>query len=201
MAVPYDCKNEKRREAVRTARGEDGAPVLNGIDYLEVAPDQQTLIVHFLHNLPGETEAVPGGSAPALTPANFRIEGGVRIQALYVESTSAADNTLTLTVNAAGDFSPYTLRLVSSADHVAPPAGFDPRLSHVTFSFKINCPSDFDCQPSVPQASERHTQPEIDYLSRDYASFRRLMLDGGNRSLPTSLCGEWPALSGFERFE
>ena len=24
---------------------------------------------------------------------------------------------------------------------------------------------------------------------------------GGNRSLPTSLCGEWPALSGFERFE
>ena len=24
---------------------------------------------------------------------------------------------------------------------------------------------------------------------------------GGNCSLPTSLCGEWPALSGFERFE
>ena len=27
------------------------------------------------------------------------------------------------------------------------------------------------------------------------------MQRGGNRSLPTSLCGEWPALSGFERFE
>ena len=36
-------------------------------------------------------------------------------------------------------------------------------------------------------------------LSHDTGYYE--MSTGGNRSLPTSLCGEWPALSGFERFE
>ena len=29
-----------------------------------------------------------------------------------------------------------------------PPGGFDPVSSEVAFSFKVDCPSDFDCQPA-----------------------------------------------------
>ena len=48
------CARDERREAVREARNNDGNPFLNGIDFLEVSPaDQTILVVHFLQNLPG----------------------------------------------------------------------------------------------------------------------------------------------------
>ena len=54
---------------------------------------------------------------------------------------------------------------------------FDPVLSIVDFSFKVACPSDFDCQDARLCPSELRPQPEINYLVKDYASFRQLMLD------------------------
>src|SRR5262250_323272 len=58
-----------------------------------------------------------------------------------------------------------------------PPAGFDPVLSAVDFSFKVACAGDFDCRTSNDCPAEAPAQPEIDYLAKDYASFRQLMLD------------------------
>src|SRR5439155_2806963 len=58
-----------------------------------------------------------------------------------------------------------------------PPNGFDQVLSSITFSFKVNCPSDFDCKPQRVCPDEPPTPPEINYLAKDYASFRQLMLD------------------------
>lgn len=75
-----------------------------------------------------------------------------------------------------GDFSRYTLRLVRSTDRSLPLDGFDPRLSGIEFSFKLDCPPEFDESPSTPPSADR-PQPEIDYLAKDYGSFRRLMLD------------------------
>jgi len=80
-------------------------------------------------------------------------------------------------VESPGDFSPYRLRLVASGQ-AEPPQGFDPLLSEVEFSFKVGCPSDFDCDTAErcpPQTTP--PAPPIDYLSKDYASFRQLMLD------------------------
>ncbi|WP_088888988.1 hypothetical protein [Leptolyngbya ohadii] len=51
MATQYQCKNERRRAEVRDLRSVNGRSPLNGIDYLEVASDQTTLVVHFLHPL------------------------------------------------------------------------------------------------------------------------------------------------------
>ena len=85
MAAQYCCANENRRDAVRFTLGTDGNPVLNGIDYLEVASrDELTLEVHFIHNLPGETDGVP--AAPDLSGHNFVIEGGVRIRDIKVKT-------------------------------------------------------------------------------------------------------------------
>src|SRR4029077_18541002 len=55
--------------------------------------------------------------------------------------------------------------------------GFDPLLSSVEFSFKVECPNDFDCKPARECPPEQHTEPDINYLAKDYESFRQLMLD------------------------
>ncbi len=50
-------------------------------------------------------------------------------------------------------------------------------LSTVAFSFKVECPSPYDCAEALACPPERREAPQIDYLAKDYQSFRRLMLD------------------------
>jgi hypothetical protein len=177
MSTQYACQKPQRRSQV-LASG-----MLNGIDYLEVtSTDQKTLSVHFLFPLPTAPGAVP--AAPALTAGNVIIDGGVRITGITVSAVSAAANILTVTCNAAGDRSTYTLRLVTGPDHPAPPAGFDPQLSAVEFSFKVACPSDFDCQQDNTCAPPALPTAQIDYLAKDFASFRQLLLDRLARTMP-----------------
>ncbi len=177
MATQYRCKNQNRLRKLSQS-------TLNGIDFLEVADDQQLLKVHFVHDL-----------SATLTPANVVITGGVRVKAatvgaagpagqqvvidgdLRVVAITAAGKVLTVTVNVPGDFSTYTLRLITSPTNLQPPTAFDLQLSEVDFSFKIDCPSDFDCAPVTDCPPEKLAEPEINYLAKDYASFRRLMLD------------------------
>src|SRR5262245_43132147 len=162
MPTQFACQKEGRREAVLAANK------VNGIDFLEVAtPDQRTLSLVFLFPV------VFAG----LTRNNISIGGGVRIRGIEVESVSSAANVLTIVVREPGDFSTYTLRLVTSAVDSRPPNGFDPQLSEVEFSFKLGCPSPFDCATSEECLPAQLPEPEINYLAKDYASFRRLMLD------------------------
>ena len=83
-----------------------------------------------------------------------------------------------------GDFSRYTLRLRASSGSDKPPAGFDPRLSSIEFSFKVECLSDFDCAAATPCPAATASTPTIDYLAKDYTGFRRLMLDRLNLLAP-----------------
>jgi hypothetical protein len=177
VATQYFCRNVRRRDSVRAAVNGNGQPFLNGIDFLEVSPaDHRTLLVHFVHNLPGQPDGVPAG--PALTPGHFRIEGGVRITDVRVETVAGtSNNVLALTTNLAGDFSTYTLRLQTSPVIDDAPPGFDPLLAKVSFSFKVHCESDFDCAQRDPCPEPQLRAPYINYLAKDYASFRRLILD------------------------
>lgn len=182
MGTQYRCSNENRRDAVRKTE-KNGKPVLNGIDYLEVvSPDQTTLEVHFIHKLPDGTTGVP--PSPKLTDNNFVIEGGVRVQGIQVAISSVTDNVAKLKVSEAGDYSNYVLRLVVGEEISDPPSGFDPQLSAVTFSFKVECASDFDCKPEQACPPEDLPAPPIDYLAKDYSSFRRLMLDRLSTIMP-----------------
>jgi hypothetical protein len=166
--VRYECGEQRRRELVRAATD---APLLNGIDYLEI-DGPTTLSVFTIRPL--------GTPLP-----HALVEGGVRIQGITATSVvQKSDRRLDVTVDTSGDFSIYTLRLVrTSADH-GPPDGFDPRLSAIDFSFKVDCPSDFDCRAVPATEVEIPREPGIDYLARDYASFRRLMLDRLSLLLP-----------------
>lgn len=173
--MQYRCNNEGRRQAVASQKT---PPKINGIDYLEVEVNGVTgkskLIVRFILPL----KDPPKGKN--LTKANVVIEGGVRVKDIEVESmepVNQASKIVNVTVNSLGDFSTYTLRIVKSKTDLPPPDGFDPQLSHVDFSFKVKCPAEFDCKTDRECPPEKLPEPDIDYLARDYASFRRLMLD------------------------
>ncbi len=192
----YHCCDQLRRNAV------DAHATLNGIDYLEVVDNdaptfalrQLTLLVRLLKPVPA-----------SLTKAQVRIEGGERVRDIGIEWVAAAsappasvsaaeqalyaalrepDHVLLVRVDAYGDHSTYTLRLVRSALDDAPPPGFDPCLSEIAFSFKVECPSDFDCKRVVVCPDDPAPAPVIHYLAKDYASFRRLILDRITQLLP-----------------
>lgn len=191
----YFCCDERRRAMVRDHDLVNGVDY-NGIDFLEIDSEAETqserqhrLRVHFLKT----------ASLDQITVNNILIEGGERIRGVVVKKvevgSGAHARVLTVDVDnpaeasgqaiaGVGDYSIYTLRLVSDAKHAGgeggggqPPAGFDSVLSAVSFSFKIECPSDFDCRPERLCPPESRTEPEIDYLAKDYNSFRQLMLD------------------------
>ncbi|OUC14149.1 MAG: putative baseplate assembly protein [Alkalinema sp. CACIAM 70d] len=176
MVTQYRCKNEHRRSIVR--QGQDGQFLLNGIDYLEVGADQTTLVVYFVHPLPGsgQDQAIPPRSTP-LSTDNLIISGGSRIPTLRIESVTTYGQVLLVHVEQPGDLSTYTLQLVQSTNTAAPPSGFDPQLSQVPFSFWVESFSEFDCRSPAQPPDKALPPPVIDYLSKDYASFRRLMLD------------------------
>ena len=85
-----------------------------------------------------------------------------------------------------GDFSIYKLRLIRDLDNrELPPSGFDGILSQIDFTFKVECPTHFDCKVERECPPEIREEPAIDYMAKDYASFRRLMLDRMAATMPT----------------
>lgn len=177
-AMQYFCKNQVRRLKVASSN------TINGMDYLDVvSSDQKTLEIHFFNPLPGETGGVPLAASP-LSENNIIIDGGTRIKNIEVVSAVSDNDILKIIVNTSGDFSTYTLRLVTSPTDTFPPDGFDSQLSSIEFSFKANCPSDFDCKSVDLCPEDRLPDPRIDYLAKDYSSFRRLILDRLNLLVP-----------------
>ena len=168
--LPVVCRDDERRRLVRAA-------ARNGIDYLEVSDDQLRLCVHFLAAIPTD-----------LRKENVRIVGGRRVRDIVVTDIRRRpaedpdlDDCLEITVDRYGDFSTYELCIVA-LDATGKPTGqpypgFDQRYSCVEFSFKEGCPSTLDCKPSHVCPPAFGDEPAIDYLAKDYASFRSLLLD------------------------
>lgn len=172
------CASDSRRRA--GARGSS----LNGIDYVEVDCAQTTLAVYFLGRAPDWIET-----------ANLRIEGGVRERGIRVTNVlleraedDGLDDRLIVSVDRPGDFSTYRLCVVAldAAGRPAakPPADFDPRYACADFLFKASCPSDLDCAAPVDCPGPALDEPAIDYLAKDYGSFRQLVLDRLALTLP-----------------
>jgi len=160
------CSGEERRALLIA----DDA--LQGIDFLEVvSPDQRQLEVHFL---PKSTPAGRTARQAMLNdldgrPERLSINGGVRVLGIRALEARLLGDVLRIRVNEAGDFSTYTL----VADHPA----MDPAFREVDFDFKSGCPARFDCGPRDDCQPERPPEPVIDYMAKDYASFRQVLLD------------------------
>jgi len=170
----YTCDSEQRRAALSSH------PTLMGIDFLEVSADQQEEL--FLHFVPAATGVTKAVVPPDLSAENIVITGGVRITGIRVVEvvdppTGQPDGVVVVRVEddddaatGVGDFSPYTLHLVDVPN-------VDPLFAQVPFSFKAGCPTEFDCETERVCPPRPLPEPEIDYLAKDYSSFRRLMFD------------------------
>ena len=214
MSAIYLCCEQDRLVQVRAYNArttrKKGGKGLNAIESLEVVDTdylsmglepsiaqrlrQRTLLVRCL---------LPVGSLGA---EQVRILGGERITPVKIEWAHPAnaladtpaltaeqarfaalpnpDKLLVVRTDQAGDFSRYRLEFVSSQTEPVPRSTFDPRLWFIEFSFKAECPADFDCRlPLVCQQQSTET-PAINYLAKDYASFRRLLLERISQLIP-----------------
>ncbi len=190
MSVQQHCCDPRRLDVLRNVGGAD----VNAIEFIEVldraappgVPRQRTLLLRLLR---------PGF---ALVPSQIVIEGGERIRdiviawaapgdalppqtepalAALLAASDEAARTLVIRTTSEGDFSRYTLALVAAPGATAPPPGFDTMLARVAFSFKVECPSEFDCAEERLCPPAAVAAPSIDYLAKDYPGLRRLMLD------------------------
>lgn len=203
----YFCCDERRRNAVRdheTLNGIDYLEVLDRDAPTKTEPNdstkslrQRTLLVRCLKAIPPfnrDNVSIEGGeritsikvlwafpaSAFSTDPANAATELNALVtveERNFFVNLAERDRILVVRTDTAGDFSTYRLYLRKAVDNPAPPDRFDPLVSAVDFSFKVECPSDFDCQTERVCPPEAQPQPEINYLAKDYASFRQLMLD------------------------
>src|SRR5262249_59062985 len=91
------------------------------------------------------------------------------------------DDRLEIDVDKCGDHSTYTLDFVEldkdGYQTDQPLKGFDRRYSAIDFTFKASCPTDLDCKVEQICPPPLREQPDINYLAKDYASFRQLILD------------------------
>jgi hypothetical protein len=153
------CQDDERRQAIINH------PTLNGIEAIEVTATtletQRFVRVYFL-NTNGLNDLVGQTSLVA-------VAGGVRITDLRVLGVTRVDDHIVVEVDRAGDFSPYTLTILT--------AWIDPVYRQKSFGFKVGCPSDFDCKDDEDCPEELVAPPLIDYMAKDYASFRGALLD------------------------
>ena len=180
------CESEKRRHQVRESEE------LNGLDFIEVREDQLKLTIHLLRKASEQLQDDLNGPN---RKRHVVIEGGRRITTVLIEDVRlehtddpSRDDKLGITVIEPGDFSIYTLRLAELDEAGRPTAnamtGIDPRYAEIKFSFKEHCPTDLDCKtPKICPPSDREL-PDINYLAKDYASFRQLILDRLSQIMP-----------------
>ncbi|MFE6690638.1 putative baseplate assembly protein [Streptomyces sp. NPDC057743] len=160
-----------RHRGHAAARGEPA-----GIEQVQVDPGRRALTVTFSGTLPAR-----------LDRHSFRIEGGQRITEIRVrhvarhapeESDGSPANRLTLTLDRTGDESTYRLRALGS--------GFRRDRNQAAFTFRRSDRKPTP-EPSASVPAPRPTVrpgPAIDYLAKDYASFRRLLLERLALTLP-----------------
>lgn len=208
----YNCCAENRKAAVLANPPLNGIDYLEVLDSAAVplgSPRQRTLLVHCLNPLTQaswttDNVMIEGGESitnitldwvePALSGSPPQLIQATTEEQVYFASLPDAAKVLVVRTHVAGDFSTYRLRLVNSAVQAAQDPfevtetldGFDSQLTEVSFSFKVECGPDFDCAPQTPNCPPPSVAPPpINYLAKDYGSFRTLILDRLNQLLPT----------------
>ncbi|WP_263352922.1 putative baseplate assembly protein [Acidicapsa acidisoli] len=177
LATSLACREPQRRADLR-ARGP------NGIDYIEASEENFRLTVYLFRAAPEK-----------IALENVQITGGVTGRALKVvdvrlcrEDDPERDDSLQVTLDRPGDSSRYTLRLVALDNEGQPTdrplEGFDARYARAEFKFAVGVVSPVDCKPNNPCPPLEFATPEINYLAKDYGTFRQLILDRLALTLP-----------------
>jgi hypothetical protein len=103
-------------------------------------------------------------------PSAYTLSGGQRLFPRVISVTRLLDTLLALELDMIGDFSVYTLT-VNALD-------IDPFFASHKLRFRLACDDSFDCAPPRQEAQAPQNVPvAIDYLAKDYASFRQALLE------------------------
>lgn len=166
-------------------------PKFTGIDFVQVAdPALQNVLNVFFVIDPDRTVPKLATAAALSNPSNGAPNVEVELHALSGEAAPDIElknwalvtvggitrACLQLVVSAPGGFEPYRLTIRHLA---ADPADrqLDPFLSSVVFDFKQACETGFDCRDEGVCAPDPTVDFPVDYLARDFESFRRALLD------------------------
>jgi hypothetical protein len=175
--LPMCCDSDRRLEHVRSGDR-------NGIDYLDAESNPRILNLYLFQEAPDR-----------ITTHNVRITGGVRVRDIRVVELrigrpggAVGDARFQVVVDRPGDLSTYRLSLVET-DALGVPTGqpmaeFDPFYASIEFTFREGRTSELDCKPMHGAAPVLPVAPDINYLAKDYASFRKLILDRMALTMP-----------------
>ncbi len=146
------------------------------------APTEAKLSVHFFNGQELADIVADVAADPALAKQIFPIAGGHRIrggdlagEVQVVNVVAGAANVLDLTVTPIGDYSTYTLSLDRE--------NIDPIFSELPFKFRPGCFTN-DCAPEWDPAPAPLENPAIDYLAKDYDSFRHTLMAAMAQRVP-----------------
>jgi hypothetical protein len=145
---------------------------VTGIDFIYVYPNQVTLDVYFLRSVTTLDAPMPG----TLTAADIQIYSSagelpvIEVIAPLNWVVIDGQDVLRLQTKEPGDFSLYKFKI----DDIR----LDPFYNDISFSFKANCPTDLDCNPPEHECpADELVDFPIDYLARDFWSYRKALLD------------------------
>jgi hypothetical protein len=165
-----------RRHAVAARAG------LSGLDRVEAALRPDGGVVLHLFFVPAHA---PGTTAlpPGLSPAHLRVSGaGAALRVTRVRATGP-HTALALAVPQGPAPDPALRTTFTLA--VAGLPGVDPALSRAPFSVSAGAgPEGAGAPPPAADAGAGEHAPQSDYLARDYATFRQLMLGRLGTTLP-----------------
>lgn len=170
----------------------------NGIKLVFVTLDTSATPPHALldlefHNNNVLTDILDDINVAGVPPTDiFTLSGGTRRPAgegfgeVQVTAVAAgATNTLRLTVVPIGDYSTYTLSL-RDPDPAKPNTaypGIDPIFDSIDFKFRPGC-FNLNCAPEFDKAPAPASDPVIDYLAKDYDSFKHALITAMQERVP-----------------
>lgn len=155
---------------------------LNGIrlGLISIGPpagsNQAQLEVFFFNSL-HVASILAATTTPSTAGSVFRIRGGHRLPAgpgsgqvkTIAAAAGSTSGSITLTISPVGDYSTYTLELTFD------PTRIDPFFAELPFKFRPGCFTT-DCAPSWAPGRAPSPVPVIDYLAKDYDSFRHTLI-------------------------
>jgi hypothetical protein len=194
------ARSEPLAERARLMTDSPGPTAPNGIRLVRVAVDNATdtatLDVHFYNQNYLAAVVTHYNGNHSRGKSIFPISGGSRLRAgsaagqVQVVSTPGPPAAITrpdptkpilrLIVRPIGDYSTYTLGVRSSA---VPATLFDPMFAEIRFKFRPGCFNN-NCAPEWETGLPPFEEPVIDYLAKDYGSFRNTMIAAMGSRVP-----------------
>lgn len=157
------CDNKVRRNQYPKENG------LNGIDFVEIDYSNSQLVAHFFDRV-----ATP--EFVALKLMDMQTGNLVDISPLVDCPTTSTLCFLIKDLDLAEGHS-YQLSVCDPRENSIPPWNFDPQFSSCEFTYNEHVGSEVDFAPGEEPKESVFPAPRINYLAKDYASFRQLVLD------------------------